>query len=198
MDEAPAAPHRGRLGRFLNEMVVENGVGWLASEALHRYPPVRRLLEAIAPHIVATEDAYATPRLVKHHEVEYALPIERAEAVLRELEQMFAKHGSPTVFPVEVRFAPGEDVPLSPSYHRDTVWIAVHTWVKEDHQELFDRAEQIFLRHRGRPHWGKLHTRDRADLVPLYPEWQGWQAARDAFDPDRVFANPYVARLLGA
>lgn len=201
---APAARAPWAIGRFFNEMVIENGLGWLASEALRVHPAVRRALDVIAPYIVAdetstrpAEDAYATPRLVKHQEIEYALPIENAAAAIREIEAVTALHPSPGIFPFEVRFAPAEDVPLSPAYRRTTVWIAAHTYVKEDHHAFFARCEEIFVRHGGRPHWGKLHTRTRDDFAAMYPEWDSFCVARDAFDPDRRFANPYLAKVLG-
>lgn len=201
---APPVRRQWGIGRLFNEMVIENGLGWLASEALQLHPGVRKVLEALGPYVVAeetstrpAEDAYATPRLVKHQEVEYALPLEHAVAAIRDLEAMTAHHPSPGIFPFEVRFSPAEDVPLSPAYGRRTVWIAAHTYVKEDHHDFFDRCERVFARYGGRPHWGKLHTRTRDQLAASYPEWDGFRAARDAFDPDRRFANPYLANILG-
>ena len=51
--------------------------------------------------------------------------------------------------------------------------------------------------HDGRPHWGKLHTRTASDLEPAYPRWQEFQALRDRLDPDRMFTNAYLDRVLG-
>ena len=51
--------------------------------------------------------------------------------------------------------------------------------------------------HDGRPHWGKLHTRTAADLAPAYPRFGEFLALRDRLDPDRVFANAYLGRVLG-
>ena len=51
--------------------------------------------------------------------------------------------------------------------------------------------------HDGRPHWGKLHTRDRATSRRLYPRFGDFLALRDRLDPDRVFANAYLRRVLG-
>jgi FAD/FMN-containing dehydrogenase len=51
--------------------------------------------------------------------------------------------------------------------------------------------------HVGRPHWGKLHTRTAADLAPAYPRFGEFLALRDRLDPDRVFANAYLRRVLG-
>jgi FAD-linked oxidoreductase len=200
----PAAGASG-LGRWFNEMVIENGLGWAASEAVNAFPPIRRVLEAAAPYLVAdettvrpAEDAYATPRLVKHQEIEYALPIEAAGAAIRALEEMLLADPAKTVFPFEIRFAPGEDIPLSPAYRRDTAWIAAHTYVKEDHRAYFARCEAIFRSLGGRPHWGKLHGLGREEIASLYPELPAFQAVRDRFDPRRRFGNGYLERVIGA
>jgi L-gulonolactone oxidase len=49
----------------------------------------------------------------------------------------------------------------------------------------------------GRPHWGKLHGQRASALQARYPQWADFQSARDALDPDRTFANPYLERVLG-
>ena len=56
--------------------------------------------------------------------------------------------------------------------------------------------EPILREHGGRPHWGKVHTLGAADLAPLYPRFEEFLALRDRLDPDRVFANDYLERVL--
>ena len=51
--------------------------------------------------------------------------------------------------------------------------------------------------HDGRPHWGKMHRRTADDLRPTYPRFDEFVAARDRLDPDRLFANEYLTRVLG-
>ncbi len=51
--------------------------------------------------------------------------------------------------------------------------------------------------HQGRPHWGKLHFRTVEDLPTVYPQWDDFQAVRRRVDPDGVFQNLYVRRVLG-
>ena len=57
--------------------------------------------------------------------------------------------------------------------------------------------EPILRAHDGRPHWGKVHTRTAADLAPAYPRFEEFLAMRDRLDPQRVFANDYLRRVLG-
>jgi L-gulono-1,4-lactone dehydrogenase len=66
------------------------------------------------------------------------------------------------------------------------------------HTEYFAAGEEIFRRYQGRPHWGKLHSRTAAELKPLYPDWDRFQAVRRHWDPDGVFMNDYLTRVLGA
>ncbi len=51
--------------------------------------------------------------------------------------------------------------------------------------------------HDGRPHWGKLHTRDAAYLADAYPRFGEFTAVRERLDPERRFANAYLRRVLG-
>jgi len=51
--------------------------------------------------------------------------------------------------------------------------------------------------HEGRPHWGKLHRRTAADLAPAYPRFADFLALRERLDPERVFSNDYLRRVLG-
>ena len=88
-------------------------------------------------------------------------------------------------------------MPLSTAHARDSVYLAFHTNPQTDHTDYFAGVEAVLRGYDGRPHWGKLHTRTAADLAPAYPRWQEFLAMRDRLDPDRVFANPYLERVLG-
>ena len=101
-------------------------------------------------------------------------------------------------FPVEIRVAPADDVPLSTSYDRDSFYLAFHTHRRADHRAYFALMEPIMRAHGGRPHWGKLHTLDADDVAGLYPRLPELLALRERLDPDRVFTNTYLDRVLGA
>jgi hypothetical protein len=42
-----------------------------------------------------------------------------------------------------------------------------------------------------------VHTRTAADLAPAYPRFGDFLAMRDRLDPDRVFTNAHLRRVLG-
>jgi FAD/FMN-containing dehydrogenase len=98
---------------------------------------------------------------------------------------------------VEIRVAPADDVPLSTGCGRDTLYLAFHTHHRAPHEEYFALVERIVRAHDGRPHWGKLHSLTAADLAARYPRFEDFLALRDRLDPRRVFANPYLRRVLG-
>ena len=93
--------------------------------------------------------------------------------------------------------APADDIPLSTAGGRDTFYLAFHTHRDADHTSYFAGIEPIMRAHDGRPHWGKVHTRTAADLAPAYPRFGEFLAMRDRLDPDRVFTNAYLRRVLG-
>jgi FAD/FMN-containing dehydrogenase len=57
--------------------------------------------------------------------------------------------------------------------------------------------ERVMRAHGGRPHWGKLHSLGAAELADDYPRFGDFLALRDRLDPDRVFANDHLRRILG-
>ena len=86
---------------------------------------------------------------------------------------------------------------LSTASGRATGYIAVHRFFREDEREYFGAVESIMRAHDGRPHWGKMHRRTADDLRPAYPRFDEFVAVRDRLDPDRLFANEYLTRVLG-
>ena len=130
--------------------------------------------------------------------MEYAVPREAGLTALAEARQMLEASGLNVSFPIEIRVAPADDVPLSTAYSRDSLYLAFHTHRYAEHERYFGLMEAVMKDHEGRPHWGKLHTRDAAGLAALYPRFGDFLALRDKLDPARVFANAYLDRVLGA
>ncbi len=145
------------------------------------------------PHRVFTSE-----RRVRFREMEYAVPRESAVEVLRAVRRRIEDSDWAISFPVEIRACRADDVPLSMCHDRDSLYIACHVNAQTDHTDYFQGVEEIFRDYDGRPHWGKLHGRTAADLEPVYPRWTDFAAMRERLDPDRVFTNPYLERVLGS
>lgn len=140
---------------------------------------------------------FTSPREVVFREMEYAVPREAGLTALREARAAIDRSDLRITFPVEIRVTPADDIAMSTSYGRDSFYLAFHTHRDADHLAYFALVEPIMRAHGGRPHWGKVHTRTADDLAPAYPRFAEFLALRDRLDPDRVFANPYLRRVLG-
>ncbi|MGW8377254.1 D-arabinono-1,4-lactone oxidase [Streptomyces sp. ODS28] len=164
-------------------------------------PPVARVSSRALSARTYTDIPYkvfTSPRRVRFLEMEYAVPREAAMDALRELKALVERSDFRVSFPVEVRTAPADQVHLSTAHGRDTAYIAVHMFRGTPHEGYFTAAERIMTAHGGRPHWGKLHSRDAGQLADLYPRFADFQRLRDRLDPTRMFANDYLRRVLGA
>jgi FAD/FMN-containing dehydrogenase len=163
-------------------------------------PRINRLAAehfAAGTYVDRSYRVFTSPRRVRFVEMEYAVPREalrEAFAGLRAAADRCARH---VTFPVEVRVAAADDVPLSTAHGRDSAYLAVHTAVGQPHEAYFAAVERVMTALDGRPHWGKLHTRTAEQLRGSYPAFDAVVALRDRVDPQRRFGNPYRERVLG-
>jgi L-gulonolactone oxidase len=143
-----------------------------------------------------SHDVFPSVRDIRFNEMEYGVPAEDGPAAVREVADLVASRDDVS-FPVEYRYVRGDDIPLSPAHGRDTVFIAVHKYHEKPYADFFERAEEIFRSHGGRPHWGKHHNLESGTLAGLYPEWERFQSVRGDLDPEGVFLNGYLTELFG-
>jgi FAD/FMN-containing dehydrogenase len=141
---------------------------------------------------------YTSPRRVRFKEQEYAIDREHLARALTELRALFDKRDWRISFPIEVRVAPADDLWLSTAHGRDSAYIAIHVFHASAHEPYFREVEALFTAMGGRPHWGKMHTRDAAYLGGAYPKFADFVALRDKMDPDRRFGNAYTRQVLGS
>ncbi|MFC8718237.1 D-arabinono-1,4-lactone oxidase [Kitasatospora sp. NPDC057198] len=202
--QGPAEP-LPRFKAWLDDDFVSNTVWEGACRVGRGFPGAIPTIAKIASRAWSerrfTDEAYkvyTSPRKVRFIEMEYAVPREAATEVLRELKAMVERSDWRISFPVEVRVAPADDLWLSTANGRDTAYIAVHLYRGTRELSYFTEVEKLMAAHRGRPHWGKLHTRDAEYLASVYPHFADFTALRDKVDPERRFANDYLRRVLGA
>jgi L-gulono-1,4-lactone dehydrogenase len=145
-----------------------------------------------------SDRVFASPRLVRFTEMEYALPREHAATAVRGVRELIDARGFHVNFPIELRFVAGDDALLSPAHARDTAYVAVHTFEGMAFEPYFRAVEELMDGLGGRPHWGKRHFQTSASLRGRYPEWDRFAAVRARLDPDARFANAHVERVLGS
>jgi FAD/FMN-containing dehydrogenase len=138
---------------------------------------------------------YPSTRTVPFVEMEYTLPLAEGPAAMREVRRLMQTRHPDCTWAVEYRTQPGETSLLSPTRGQESVTISVHQAMGLPYEPLFRDAEEVFLAHGGRPHWGKLHWLEREEIARLYPEVDAFRAIRVELDPDGVFTNDYLARL---
>ncbi|WP_031073810.1 D-arabinono-1,4-lactone oxidase [Streptomyces sp. NRRL WC-3742] len=201
--QGPAAP-LPRFKEWLEDDFLSNTVWEGVCRVGRRFPRSIPAIASLASRAWSersfTDTAYkvfTSPRKVRFVEMEYAVPREALAEVLRELRALVERSDWRISFPVEVRFAPADDLWLSTASGRDSAYIAVHLYRGTADQGYFTGVEQLMAAHGGRPHWGKLHTRDAAYLAGVYPHFADFTALRDEVDPRRVFGNDYLRRVLG-
>ncbi|MFF0201998.1 D-arabinono-1,4-lactone oxidase [Streptomyces sp. NPDC005017] len=202
-----AGPERpvNRLAGWFEDEFLSNGVfqaaQWVGRAAPGTIPSIARIASTALSARSYTDIPYkvfTSPRRVRFVEMEYAVPREALVGTLRELRAMVDRSRLRVSFPVEVRTAPADDITLSTASGRDSAYIAVHMFRGTPYQEYFTAAERIFTAHEGRPHWGKVHTRDAEYFADVYPRFGEFTKLRDRLDPQRLFQNDYLRRVLGA
>ena len=190
--------------RTIQERLIENQALGLVCRTGRRFPSqVPRLNRLIASAMseARVEDrayrVYATRRDVRFTETEYAIPREQAREALERSLALIERRRLPILFPFEVRFAAGDDALLSTAHDRATCYIAAHQYTGMEFESFFRAFEEIMDSYGGRPHWGKRHYQSAATLRDRYPQWDRFQAVRSRLDPDGVFTNDYIRRVLG-
>ncbi|HEY1820355.1 MAG TPA: D-arabinono-1,4-lactone oxidase [Trebonia sp.] len=190
--------------RFFEYEVMENAAFGALCRTGRAVPatikPLNRLAAATLSkrsYSAPSHEVFVTSRRIRFVESEYAVPREALLDVLAELRAGVTRLADPVMFPVEVRVAAADDIWLSTAYGRDSAYVAIHQYVGLPYQEYFRLFESIATAVGGRPHWGKLHTRDAAYLGSAYPRFAEFLQIRDSLDPSRLFANPYLRQVFG-
>ena len=174
-----------------------------------------RAVPALAPFVLKSlQRFYFTPRrrvnlstrlfnigkmIPIHNESEYAIPLEKAAKAIDRVARIVRGSVSEyrVNFPLEVRFVPGDDIPMSPASGRDSCYLGAYVastmWTGPYHRDF----EELMREYAGRPHWGKLFSRTSSDIAELYPQYLQFEALRRKCDPNEIFRNVFVERVFG-
>lgn len=197
-----------RIRHLIDDELLSNGLFGLLNEVgSRRRSLVPRINDITGSALSAREftdhsyEVFVSPRRVRFRESEFAMPRTALPDVIAGLQAWFAADsvtGGETVsFPIEVRFTGADDIWMSTGHDRDNCYVAVHHYHRCDPTTYFAAAQDIFTAHEGRPHWGKMNTVDAEYLRKRYSRFDDFVAVRDEADPERVFSNPYLDRVLG-
>jgi L-gulono-1,4-lactone dehydrogenase len=202
VDEAPRP--RGARKAWVDDVLVGNHVfhaACLAGRAMPgRVPAVNRFItRQIRPtrRVDRSYEIFASPRLVRFTEMEYAIPREHLGRAVEGVRELIERHRFAVPFPCEVRAVAPDEAFLSTAHGRPTAYVAVHMFKGMEWEPYFRAVEALMDGLDGRPHWGKRHFQTAETLAPRYSEWDRFQAVRARLDPEGRFANAYTDRVLG-
>ncbi|HXH36892.1 MAG TPA: D-arabinono-1,4-lactone oxidase [Plantibacter sp.] len=193
------------VARWVDDTLLANGVYRVLCNAGVVAPGIVPRVNRLADRLVGDREftdrstkVFTTSRTVRFREMEYALPLEHLRTAFERVRALIDERGWRVSFPIEVRVAAADSLWLSTASDRATGYVAVHRFFREEPGEYFRGVEAIMTGLGGRPHWGKLHTRDAQSLRAVYPRFDDFVQLRDRLDPGRLFGNAYLARVLGA
>lgn len=193
----------GKVRSYIDDELLSNTVFEGLNRVVTRVPALIPRVNAVSARALSAREyidrsyrVFASSRTVKFVEMEYAVPASEIGWVLREVDRWLERSSVSIAFPVEVRFAAGDDIWLSTASGRPTAYIAVHQYHRRDHREYFDAVEAICRSVGGRPHWGKLHSLGSDELRDCYEHFDDFLRVRDSMDPKKLFGSEYLERLL--
>lgn len=190
---------------WLDDEFLSNTVfGWTIALGKRRKSlirPLNRIASKALGTRVFTDLSYkvfTSPRRVRFCEMELAVPRASAVEAIQTVVKAIEASGMDISFPVELRVAAADDIPLSTASARESAYLAFHLPAGEDYTAYFGLVASALDEFEPRPHWGKLHEMDAEVLRCRYPRFDEFVALRDSVDPRGVFTNDYLNGVLGA
>ncbi|MCU4161964.1 FAD-binding protein [Acidiphilium sp. AL] len=155
--------------------------------------PMERDFERIA----YSSEIYPIEYVPNFHELEYAVPVQHGKDALRAVRELMLTKHTNCIYPIEFRFTAGDPAWMSPFHHQDSVTLSVSGGPGIDYWDYLRDVDTILRRCNSRPHWGKMHFLDAADVTALYPKAEQFRALRRERDPTGVFLNDHLRALFG-
>jgi FAD/FMN-containing dehydrogenase len=138
-----------------------------------------------------------TPEPVRHHETEAAVPLALGGEAFDRALRVIDRHGVRANFILELRFVRGDRAWMSTAYGGDVVHLGACTGITGDRHIYFDNFWREMRPLGARPHWAKEMDHDAGEIGALYPMAERFRRLRDELDPERVFSNRFLDRILG-
>ena len=202
--EATSEVDKVSFFNYWSEYVIENYLFMAICEFGRWFPSKTQAISKLTANLISetkkvahSHKVYATPRLVKFQEMEYNVPADAYQDVIKEIVKTINAGNFNVHFPIENRWVKGDDILMSPANGRDSAYIACHVYSNKDSKPYFNALEEIFRSFGGRPHWGKMNTLSPYAIADMYPEFPTFMKHRSQQDPDNLFVTPYIQKLLG-
>lgn len=198
---------------------VKMGVDWALTQAAgyviipaiaRRAPQLTRLMMKIAPNFQFKEGVTVEPSALEFHyvtaypmnyDMEYAVPLQRAAQAWRLAMDLVLEYGGrgryPVNFVLHARYIRASEALMSPAHASDPDEImcmieCVTAIGTPGRDEFYARLAAVWASLGGRPHWGKMLYDPRRLKHDYGAAMAQFERARAAYDPNRVFLNPYL------
>lgn len=200
---APASRRVG-IDRFVDEAIVHRwvlpAIGAIQRRRPAWVPAINRAIGRTlvrGPRVGECRLMLSTPMPARHRETEAALPLARAGEAFDRVVRLIERAHRDVDFIVEVRFVRGDDAWMSPAHGGDTCQLGAYMTDGPGCDGYFAAFWRELRALGARPHWGKELDHTAAEVRARFPLADRFLALRDELDPDRVFAGPFHARILG-
>ena len=199
----PAGAALSQARRYGGDHLLNNGIFSALSYAGQKLPTAQPTLNKISNwgkgnrrYADYSARVFTVARTIPQNNMEYAFDVEQFDEVMADLYTHLKGSLGESSYPLVVRTAAADEIPLSQAYGRETFYISARQYWRRPHTEYFTALENIFKAHGGRPHWGQFHTQDAAALAKLYPLFEEFTSLREELDPAGTFLNPYLEKVL--
>jgi L-gulono-1,4-lactone dehydrogenase len=140
---------------------------------------------------------FSTPDPALHYETEAAVPLAAGGEAFERTVRLIDRLGVRVNFIVELRYVRGDEGWMSPACGGDVVQLGAYTALPGHRRAYFGAFWDEMRTLGARPHWGKEMDHSAAEIRALYPMANRFSALRDELDPERLFANGFLDRVLG-
>lgn len=140
----------------------------------------------------------ATPQI----NIEIGVPLANAPAAIARIKRWYAQERPHMHYPIILRCTGPSEAWLNPAWQQPTcffgfvVYYAQDGSLSEEGLAFLRAVEPLLASVGGKPHWGKYFDARLYNWVDCYPQWSAFREVREAFDPNGVFLNDFMAELL--
>lgn len=138
-----------------------------------------------------------TPEPIRHYETEAAIPLAAGDEAFDRTVRIIERSNVQANFILEFRYTRRDSGWMSTAHGQDVIHLGACTAIDAHKRAYFDPFWEEMRPLGARPHWAKEMDHEAAELRSLYPMADRFLALRDEMDPNRVFANAFLDRVLG-
>jgi FAD-linked oxidoreductase len=154
-------------------------------------------MQADFEKIAYSSEVYPIEYVPNFIELEYAVPLEHGKDSIRAVRDLMLTRHTNCIYPIEYRITAGDPAWMSPFYNQDSITLSVSGGPGIDYWAYLHDVDQILRRYNSRPHWGKMHFLNTADVTHLYPRAGDFRDLRRRLDPKGRFLNDHLRMLFG-